>query len=362
MVQKLPFLLEAYPALHENLPFIPLIQKTPVQQLNVLEETLKCHSQLWIKRDDQSTDIYGGNKPRKLEFLLADALSQNKTHILTIGGLGSNHCLATTIFAKQVNLIPSLILFYQPLTPDVQKKLLIFHSLGAELLGPYGTVSSLFQYLILQRRRKKTYFLPAGGSSPLGVVGFVNAAFELKAQIENGEMPKPDYLFVTCGTLGTIAGLLLGFKLAQLDINLIGVRVVQKIVAIYNWTFSFTNAIRNLAKKTLNFLYIRDRSIPQLKFKEKPIVLDDYYGGGYGKITPEGVKAVELMETYENITLDTTYTGKTFAGLLDFIQQKELSEKIILFWNTYNSRDTSGFLSPEVTYQDLPASFHKFFR
>jgi len=362
MPQILPFLFEAYPALRENLPFIPLIQKTAVQQLNGIEEALNCKSQLWIKRDDQSTDIYGGNKPRKLEFLLADVLSQHKTYVLTMGGLGSNHCLATTIFAKQLNLKPILILFYQPLTPDVQKKLLIFRSLGAELLGPYGTVSSLFQYLILHRRRKMTYFLPAGGSSPLGVVGFVNAAFELKAQIENGEMPKPDYLFVTCGTLGTMAGLLLGFKLAQLDINLIGVRVVQKIISIYNGTFSFANSIRNLAKKTLKFLRTHDKSIPKLKFKEKPMVLHDYYGGGYGKLTPEGEKAVNLMETYENIQLDTTYTGKTFAALLDFIRQKEFANKIVLFWNTYNSRDISGFLSPTLTYQDLPVSFHKFFK
>jgi D-cysteine desulfhydrase len=362
MVQKLPFLFEEYPALRENLPFISLIQKTPVQQLKAIEETLNCTSELWIKRDDQSTEIYGGNKPRKLEFLLADALARQKSHILTMGGLGSNHCLASTIFAKQLNLSPILILFDQPLTPDVQKKLLIFRSLDAEMLGPYGTISSLFQYLIVQRRRKDTYFLSAGGSSPLGVVGFVNAAFELKAQIENGEMPKPDHVFVTCGTLGTMAGLLLGFKLAQVDTNLIGVRVVQKIVSIYNWTFSFANAIRNLAKKTLNFLRTYDKSIPQLKFKEKPLVLDDYYGGGYGKVTPEGANAVELMKTYENIVLDTTYTGKTFAGLLDFIKRKELSDKIVLFWNTYNSRDIAGFLSPEVTYQDLPASFHKFFK
>ena len=362
MVQKIPFLFEEYPALHDTLPHISLIQKTPVQQLQSIAEALNCTSELWIKRDDQSTEIYGGNKPRKLEFLLADVLKQQKSHVITMGGLGSNHCLATSIFAKQLGLKSILILFNQPLTPDVQKKLLMFQSLGADLFGPYGTISSLFQYLILKRGKEQTYFLPAGGSSPLGVVGFVNAAFELKAQIENGELPKPDHVFVTCGTLGTMAGLLLGFKLAQLNINVVGVRVVQKIVSIYNGTFSFANAIRNLAKKTLNLLRSNDKSIPQLKFKEKPMVLHDYYGGAYGKVTPEGVKAVELMKTYENIPLDTTYTGKTFAGLLDFIKQKELSNKVVLFWNTYNSRDISGFLSPELTYQDLPVAFHKFFK
>ncbi|NVM52556.1 MAG: pyridoxal-phosphate dependent enzyme [Candidatus Helarchaeota archaeon] len=361
MTEKSRPLLEAYPRLKEKLPHVSLIQKTNVQHLKSLSAELNI-SELWIKRDDQSTEIYGGNKPRKLEFLLGDVMNQKKNNVVTIGGLGSNHCLATTVFSKKFDLNPVLILFNQPITADVQKKLLIFKSLGADMCGPYGDVWGLFHYLIFRRFRKKTYFLPAGGSSPLGVVGFVNAAFELKLQIENGEMEKPDYLFVACGSLGTIAGLLLGFKLVDLTIKLIGVRVVPSIFAIYNKTFSYAHAVRKLSKKTLKFLRKQDDSIPQVKFKEKPTVLDEYYGGEYGKATPEGIEALELIKKHEKITLDTTYTAKTFAALLDFIKKKQIKEEIVLFWNTYNSRDITRLLSPDITFQDLPQSFHKIFK
>jgi len=360
MVQKSICLFDEYLGLEKKIPHISLIKKTAVQHLESLGNFLKV-SQLWIKRDDQSSDFYGGNKPRKLEFVLADAVTKQKSEILTMGGTGSNHCLATAIFAQQVNLKPVLVLFNQPITADVQKKLLIFRSLDAEVLGPYGEVGALFHYLIFRRLRRNTYFLPAGGSSPLGVLGYVNAAFELKSQIENGEMPKPKYLFVTCGTLGTMAGLLLGCKLADLDIQVIGVRVVQTFVALYNRTFSFANAILKLAKKTLNYLQKQDPSIPNVTLKDSPTILHDFFGGGYGQITPEGVEAIKLVKDYENISLDTTYTGKTFAGLLHFIKEKGIKDEPVLFWNTYNSRDISHLKKPDITHKDLPRSFQSIF-
>jgi D-cysteine desulfhydrase len=360
MVQKSIFLFNAYPGLEKKIPHLSLIKKTAVQHLESLGNSLKV-SQLWIKRDDQSTEIYGGNKPRKLEFVLADAVTKQKVNILTMGGIGSNHCLATAIFAEMVNLKPVLILFNQPITADVQKKLLIFRSLDAELLGPYGEVGGLFHYLVFRRLRRNTYFLPAGGSSPLGVLGFVNAAFELKSQIENGEMPKPHYLFVTCGTLGTMAGLLLGSKLADLDIKIIGVRVVDTFVALYNRTFSFANAVRNLAKKTLKYLQNQDPAVPNVKLGDSPTIIHDFFGGGYGQVTPEGVDAIKLVKEHENIVLDTTYTGKTFAALLHFIKEKGIKDEPLLFWNTYNSIDISHLKKPDITYKDLPGSFHKIF-
>jgi D-cysteine desulfhydrase len=243
----------------------------------------------------------------------------------------------------------------------VQKKLLIFRSLDAEVLGPYGEVGGLFQYLVFRRLRRNTYFLPAGGSSPLGVLGFVNAALELKSQIDNGEMPKPNYLFVTCGTLGTMAGLLLGIKLADLDINVIGVRVVDTFVSLYNGTFSFANAVLKLAKKTLKYLQKRDLAVPNVKLGDSPTILHDFYGGGYGRVTPEGVEAIKLVKEHENITLDTTYTGKTFAALLHFIKEKGIKDEPLLFWNTYNSRDISHLKKPDITYKDLPKSFQSIF-
>ncbi len=359
MTHQSPLLFEEFPGLVDKIPYTPLVKKTAVHKLEALSTELNAN--LWIKRDDQTNDLYGGNKPRKLEFALADAVEKQKANIMTTGGTGSNHCLATAIFTKDLNLHPVLVLFHQPVTADVKKKLLLYHSLGAEMLGPYGELRGLFQFFTFKRLRRNTYFLPPGGSSTIGVLGFVNAAFELKSQIENGEMEMPHYLFVTVGSLGTMAGLLLGCKLANLDINLVGVRVVQNFISFYQYTFSYANAVRKLALKTLKLLRKADQSIPKIMIKEKPTVLDDFYGGGYGTITPEAVEAIELMKQHENITLDTTYTGKTFAGLLNFIKEKEVSEEPILFWNTYNSQDISKLKSPDISYQDLPKGFHKLF-
>ena len=359
MTRKSPLLFEEFSGLEEKIPHRSFVQQTAVHKLKSL--SAEVNANLWIKRDDQTTDIYGGNKPRKLEFVLADALAKGKSNVITIGGTGSNHCLATSIYAKQLNLNPILILFNQPITADVQKKLLIFQSLGAEILGPYSEVWGFFHYFLFSRVRKNTYFLPVGGSTPLGILGFVNAAFELKSQIENNEMPKPEYIFVTCGTMGTMAGLLLGCQLANLDSKIIGVRVVQKMVAYFNFTFSFANAVRKIARKTLKFLRKKESSIPKIKFKEKPAVIHDFYGGAYGRVTSEGVEAIELLKQHEDITLDTTYTGKTFAALLNFIKEHEIREAPVLFWNTYNSIDISNLKSPSITYKDLPKSFHKIF-
>ncbi|TFG05757.1 MAG: pyridoxal-phosphate dependent enzyme [Promethearchaeota archaeon] len=360
MTRVKPLLFEKYPKLEEKIPYTSLIKKTKVEQLQSLSAELNAN--LWIKRDDRTTDIYGGNKPRKLEFILADVVEKQKSDVMTMGGTGSNHCLATAAFAKQLGIQPTLLLFHQPVTADVQKKLLIYQSLGAKLLGPYSEIGALLQFLLFKRFRRNTYFLPAGGSSPLGVLGFVNAAFELKEQIENDEMPKPKYLFITCGTLGTMAGLLLGCKLAELDISIIGVRVVQSFISFYNWTFSFTNAVRKLANKALKYLRAKDTLIPDLKITQMPLVLDDFYGEAYGKPTPEAIQAIELVKNHENIILDTTYTGKTFAGLLQYIKENAISEEPVLFWNTYNSQDISKLKSATVSYEDLPRGFQKLFR
>jgi 1-aminocyclopropane-1-carboxylate deaminase/D-cysteine desulfhydrase-like pyridoxal-dependent ACC family enzyme len=149
--------------------------------------------------------------------------------------------------------------------------------------------------------------------------------------------------------------------LADLDISIIGVRVVDPFVALYNRTFSFANAVLRLAKKTLKYMQKQDPSVPNVKLGDSPTILHDFFGGGYGKVTPEGVEAIELVKEHENIALDTTYTGKTFAALLHFIKEKGIKDEPLLFWNTYNSRDISHLKKPDITYKDLPRSFHKIF-
>ena len=192
-------LFEKYPLLRENLTYVPLGEfPTPVQRLERLGNQLG-NIQLYIKRDDLSGKVYGGNKPRKLEFLLGNAIRSKAKEVITFGGVGSNHALATAIYARQLGLKSISMLMPQPNACYVRSNLLMSHFSGAELhLCGAGLESPINMplvymattYQVLRHALKcgrLPQLIPAGGSSPLGVAGFVNAAFELKQQIANVE-------------------------------------------------------------------------------------------------------------------------------------------------------------------------------
>ncbi|MHA1605729.1 MAG: 1-aminocyclopropane-1-carboxylate deaminase/D-cysteine desulfhydrase, partial [Candidatus Freyarchaeota archaeon] len=305
-VREAPLLFKRYPGLKEHIPWTPLIRETPVEKLQNLGEKLSLN-ELWVKRDDQTTDVYGGNKPRKLEFVLADAIQQGKEKVITYGGLGSNHCLATLIFASKLGLKAILVLFDQPLTPHVQRQLLLFQSLGAELIH-----LSDFDYNALPDQ-EKIYNIPPGGTSPLGILGFIDAALELKQQIEKGLMPKPEYIFVAAGSCGTMAGLDLGAKLFGLNTTVVGVRVTAK-----EW--ANPGVVTQYEKEAYDLIKDYIEGVPEPDF-EDITMLDDYAGPEYGAPTKEGVEAIELMKKYENIQLETTYTGKALAGLINYTRK-----------------------------------------
>lgn len=332
---------------------------TSVERLTNLEKFLNTKTEIWIKRDDMSSNIYGGNKVRKLEYIFADAKKKNSKKVLSVGGIGSNHTLAVTLLGKELGFQSMHLLFEQPLTEHVRENLLTEFYFGAELhyTGGYVNTALTGLSLLLKEKFKEgnyPYFVPPGGSNPLGTVGFTNGAFELKKQIDNGELPEPEIIFATLGSCGTLAGLLLGISLSGINSALSGVRVVDRIV-------SNRSAVIKLSKKTNKLLKKYSTEIPDFVTpnKEKFFVLHDYFGGQYGKYTEKGINARKILADTEGITLDGTYTGKTFAGLIDYI--KENTPKRVLFWHTYNnSVDNSKFLQ-EVNYEELPKNLHKFF-
>ena len=175
--------------LAHELPYVSLGEfPTPVQKLDQLGRQLGLDN-LFIKRDDLSGKIYGGNKIRKLEFILGNALRTQVKEVLTFGAAGSNHALATAIYAKQLGLKSISMLVPQPNAQYVRRNLLMSYYCGAELhllpnipfIAPLTNPAVLYQ--LLRHGLKRGQFpmvIPMGGSSPLGSVGFVNAAFELK--------------------------------------------------------------------------------------------------------------------------------------------------------------------------------------
>ena len=309
---------------------------------------------LWIKHDDKSSTEYGGNKVRKLEFVLADAIKKGCDRVITMGGIGTNHGLATAVFAKRLGLTCTLLLFKQPVNEYVKRNMLLFHKYEAEMIYVKSIFRSLIKLLVLQRLRSgKAYRLIAGGSSPLGTLGFVNAAFELKKQIGERLMPEPDIIVCPLGSNGTMAGLSLGVQLAGMKSRVIGVRVTESHLGPFQACTKGT--VKTLMKQALRLMN-KDLTIDQSRYE----VFQSYFGEGYGYPTPEGMRAINLMKERENIRLEPTYTGKTFAAVLDMLASNQYAGKSILYWHTYNSVDLSA-CAASVDCKLLPEPFPQFF-
>ncbi|MFW6105097.1 MAG: 1-aminocyclopropane-1-carboxylate deaminase/D-cysteine desulfhydrase [Chloroflexota bacterium] len=352
--------------MRKKLAYVPLGEfPTPVQKLERLGAELGLN-QLYIKRDDLSGKVYGGNKPRKLEFILGSALHSKAKEVMTFGGAGSNHALATAIYARQVGLKSVSMLMPQPNAWYVRQNLLMSHYCGAELhlcgtglesVRNMPLVYAATTYQLLRHRLREgyfPYFIPPGGSSPLGVIGFINAGLELRRQVTSGQMPEPDYIYVASGTMGTAAGLNLGLRVAGLSGRVVSVRICSE-------KFVNTRAMAKLINKTNSLLHSLDASFPGFELSETDVdIRHDYFGGRYALFTEEGMEAVSLMRECEGIKLDGTYTGKALAALKHDAKSKSLGGKVVLFWNTLNSKDFSDAIS-DIDYRDLPRRFHRYF-
>ncbi len=348
-----------YPGLIGKLPWMPLSDlPSPVQQLEKAGAAIGA-ANLWMKRDDLNSKIYSGNKPRKFEFLFADARAKGATAVMTLGSAGSNHGAATTLFCRHLGFQPWLAVVPQPVLSYVRQNILVNHSLGAKFLfssNDVFNVLNILKFYAGQRMRGEPspYFMFFGGSAPLGNVGFVEAALEIAAQVKAGLLPLPRYIFVTTGSCGTHAGLLVGLRLAGLPCEVVGVRIVPKFVTNKPVVALHANLIVRLLRSL-------DPSFPRMHFRTSEIrLLDDFYGGQYGRPTPEGKEAIRLLRETEGLPLDPTYTGKSFAGMTDFIRRLPDRNVPMLYWQTLNAVDLSAQAST-ATPADLPEPLQHYF-
>jgi len=350
-------LFSKYPRLLHKIPLFSIgAFPTPADKLQNLCTTLN-RDLLYIKRDDISAVPYGGNKVRKLELLIGDALSKGARRVITSGAAGSNHALATAIYAGKAGLKTTLMLFTQPNSLAVRNNLLMDLYCGAELFHDdnfelhrrhVADIIKHYEY----KEGKAPYVIPSGGSSPLGITGYVNAAFELRSQIDDRRIPEPSSIHVAFGTMGTAAGLLLGMKASGIKSRLIMVRVVPVTVADMNRF----DALYNEGNRLLHGL---DQSFPLLPFTSGEWELrDQYLGGGYGLYDGRIREAVELAEKTEEIHLDPTYSGKAFASFID--EARENNNGALLFWNTKNSRPYP-LEALSLDYHRLPKEFYRYF-
>jgi 1-aminocyclopropane-1-carboxylate deaminase/D-cysteine desulfhydrase-like pyridoxal-dependent ACC family enzyme len=350
---------EQYPLLQERIPYVPLGEfPTPINHLIHLGKQIGT-DQLFLKQDGLSGLIYGGNKIRKLEFLLGDPLRKGAKEVLTFGFAGSNHALATAIYAQKLGLKSTSILLAQPNAHYVRRNLLLSHVYVAEIHHFNNETAAYFPTIIMLIRKKLKhgkfpYIISPGGSSPLGTIGYVNAGFELKAQVAAGLMPEPDTIFVTFGTMGTAAGLMIGLKAAGLKTRIVSVRVAAQ-------KYGNKKKFFKLLKKTEALIRSSDPSFPCLQITEDEVdIRHDFFGGEYARFTVQGIAALDLLAKTEGIRLDGTYTGKTMAALLDQVRRHRTKNEVILFWNTYNARDFSETIQG-VDYHQLPRPLHQYF-
>ncbi|WP_069167304.1 1-aminocyclopropane-1-carboxylate deaminase/D-cysteine desulfhydrase [Nocardia altamirensis] len=323
-----PLLHQRFPALVETLGFRRLgTAPTPIHALDV-----GTGVPLWCKDDGTYGDGgWGGNKIRKLEWLLPEAHRRGKRTILTVGGTGTNWGLATALYGRDEDIDTVLALIDQPLDDHVREQLSRLENSGATLYftGTKARTVRTVPWLLL--RHRLPYFLPAGGSSPIGALGYVEAAYELAEQVAAGAVPEPSHLVTAVGSGGTAAGLVLGLRLAGLRTRVVGV-VVNDALPLD------APRIVRLADRTQRLLRSRGARFEPVELRPSDLTITkDWLGPGYGHSTPAAREA-EALAAEDGLRLETVYTAKALAALLHLDTAGEFGAGPVLFLNTYGPR------------------------
>jgi len=345
------YLANAYPSLAGKLrkkPFASL--PTPVSH-HIVESAAGCRT-IAVKHDDQTSPIYGGNKIRKLEYIFQRAIDRGAERVATFGAVGSNHALATAIFAKELGFECTCFLAHQKSTPNIAAALNRHLELGTEIVRYGGGVDHL-ELFRRSLQNRKTWVIPLGGTCWLGAVGFVNAGLELAEQIKSHELELPDRIYMANGTMGSVAGLALGLALANLPTEIHAVRVADN-------RFVRREVLDRLMIKTAALLNRRDSSIPtDLAARTNISWREEFYAGGYAAVDDATTAAVAFAKENLGMNLETTYTGKALAALLHDLESGDAGASS-LFWNTYNSQALSSKTHSQPSRRNLPEQFERY--
>lgn len=325
--------LARFPRLHfAHLP-------TPLEPMARLSEALGGPN-LWIKRDDCTGLSTGGNKTRKLEFLMADAQQNKADTIITQGAMQSNHARQTTAAAAKLGMECHVLFEERTGSQDdayVYSGNVLLDQLHGSTISrrPTGSDMDAAMEELAQQLRddgKTPYIIPNGGSNEIGALGYVNAAIELMTQANDRSL-RIDHLVHATSSAGTQAGLVLGMEGMNSGIPVYGVGVnlpkAEQEEKVYN-----------LVQRTAEFMGLN----PDIAQREKVVADCDYVGEGYGLPTDSMVEAVKLMAQHEGILLDPVYTGKGFAGLVDLIRKGHFKKgENVVFLHTGGSVALFGY-------------------
>jgi len=279
---------------------------------------------LWFKREDLNAEPLGGNKVRALEFLLGGVGAGDT--VVTVGAAGSTHALATAIYGRQLGARVRCFRWRQEMNPTAR----LVAARTSEETGETAlsrTVAGAYARALAARLRGARW-VPAGGSSPLGVLGQVNAGLELAQQIDAGALPSPDRIVVPLGTGGTVAGLALGLALANVATEIVAVRVVPRIVANLRHVRALASQTRRLIERAT------DRRLPRPDANSVRVV-HGFFGGAYGRSTQEGDRAARDCLERTGIVVDPTYGAKALAAAVSLAHERQGTT---LFWLSFDGR------------------------
>ncbi len=313
--------------LTDHLPRILLAQlPTPIEEMPRLSAALGG-PRLWVKRDDQTGLAGGGNKTRKLEFSVAEALRQGADTLVTLGGVQSNHCRQTAAAAARVGL-NCVVVLRGHAPKEWNGNLLLDHLLGAKVVfsGDRSREEVADETVAgLAAEGKKPFFLPLGASDEIGAMGYVAAMEELRAQMQASGVVF-DRLVFASSSCGTQAGMCLGAKA-------LGLTTKVTAIAIDSTRAELQEEVTRLAALTARRAGLNAQVLP-----EDVLAYDGYLGGGYAVMGALEQEAIQMAARCEGLLLDPVYAGRAMGGLIDLIRKGEFGkDEKILFWHTGGS-------------------------
>ena len=312
---------------------------TPLEPMQNISKALGGPN-LWIKRDDCTGLSSGGNKTRKLEFIMADAVDEKADTIITQGATQSNHARQTCAIAAKLGMSCHILLEsrtgFEDDAYNYSGNVMLNQLHGATIsTRPAGTDMNAAMEELAQSLRddgKHPYIIPGGGSNEIGALGYVNAAIELTTQANDRSL-KIDHLVHATGSSGTQAGLVLGMAGINSGIPVYGIGVRAPKAKQEDMVY-------DLAQRTAVYMGLN----PSVVAREQVVANSDYVGEGYGQPTKSMVEAVKMLAQYEGILLDPVYSGKGFAGLIDLIHKGHFKKgENVVFLHTGGSVSLSGY-------------------
>ncbi len=345
---------EQFPAIGKELPTAGLARlPTPLTRHEVSADAGNfC---VWIKHDERCGTLYGGNKVRKLDYLLARARDRGAEAVATFGAVGSHHALATALYSRALGFEAICFLGHQASTEHVYDALSAHVANGTRIVRFGGTRPERVATLRRTLAGTRAWVIPAGGSSWLGVVGFIDAGLELANQLALEDQRQPRRLYVANGTMGTVAGLGLGLALADSPVEIQAVRVSSQ-------AFANETALQRLMHKTALLLHRIDAGFPaDLGGRARITFRHEFVGDGYTRATPGTEQAIRVARDTLGLQLETTYTAKAYAALLADAADPGRHGGPFLFWNTYNALPLPETDSLALADTGLPDDFARYF-